>query len=799
MTNQTKLQNRLGVSPAGSVLRSCVLTLVAALTGAATLGFAQTAPDAVKPAQPVADKKPAPETAEKHIGGYLVHQDIELGGRIVANKTGSDAMWATMINQGTGMRMLSHSLEMHSLNPSKTPFFDTLSSESFGYGGDPNDVSYLKFSKGRWYNFSSSFRRDRNYFDYNLLANSLLSTANAANPVLVPEPDSLHLFNTVRRNTDTTLTLLPLSFISFRAGFNHGTNEGPTYSSVHEGGDVQVLQWFRNSLDTWVGGVDVKLARRTTVSYDQFYGFYKGDSTFHLTGANFLEADGVTPGSLGVDTLATATCGSGANKTAEVVNGVINPFCSQTSVQSQVAPTRTSFPTEQVRFASRYWDRISMNGRATYSGDISNVNNFNETFTGLLTRTFLRQEIDTGGLGNGQFAHNKRINVNADYGIEAELNKYVSISDAISFWDFRIPGNNAVTSEVWADTGTPPPVPTASLSVLTPLSALTPVTTTTPNSGYLGQRNLGNTLIGSVVVTPQVKLSGGWRINDRQITKDTDPALEWHQNWLLLGGVIQPSHALRINLNYDQMSSKSTDLNATPSDTYTREAPNKIYHFRARATVLPAKWINFAVTANDYSAKNDDPLVNHTEHNHDFSFATEIVPLPTLSLNFNYAYDDVFSQTDICYIFVPTATVPLPPGAAGSTATCLQTADNPQGTLPTQTASTQLYLGTGLYNAPSNFFMGSINFAPSKYFKFNGGARINSTNGHAEFLNPLMVPGALQSKVVSPFADLQIYVARQWAWHGNWEHHGYDEAGGAGPAPRSFHGDVVTLGVKYAF
>jgi len=86
-----------------------------------------------------------------------------------------------------------------------------------------------------------------------------------------------------------------------------------------------------------------------------------------------------------------------------------------------------------------------------------------------------------------------------------------------------------------------------------------------------------------------------------------------------------------------------------------------------------------------------------------------------------------------------------------------------------------------------------------QYFRYNGGARVTDTNGTAEFLNPLMVPGALHSKVLSPFSDLQVNIAPQWAWHGNWVHHGYDEAGGPGPAPRSFHGDVVTLGVKYAF
>ncbi len=63
---------------------------------------------------------------------------------------------------------------------------------------------------------------------------------------------------------------MPLSRISFRAGYNHGTHEGPSYSSIHAGGDTQVSEWFRNASDTYTGGVDAKLAKRTTLSYDQF-------------------------------------------------------------------------------------------------------------------------------------------------------------------------------------------------------------------------------------------------------------------------------------------------------------------------------------------------------------------------------------------------------------------------------------------------------------------------------------------------------------------------------------------------
>jgi hypothetical protein len=66
-------------------------------------------------------------------------------------------------------------------------------------------------------------------------------------------------------------------------------------------------------------------------------------------------------------------------------------------------------------------------------------------------------------------------------------------------------------------------------------------------------------------------------------------------------------------------------------------------------------------------------------------------------------------------------------------------------------------------------------------------------------LNPLMQTGALGSTVVDPYVDVQVRIASEWWWHGNWQHRGYNESGGIGPAPREFHGEIYTLGVKYAF
>jgi hypothetical protein len=766
MTRQTDFRKCLGGSPAGPGFSRLLPLTLAAIVLTAGAALSQSPPVAAKPAQPVETKKPSTEPEAKVVGGYMVHQSLEVGGRMTTI-SGSNGMWDTLVNQSSGGRILGQSLEMHSVNPSKTPLFDTLTTNSTGYGGDPYDMSYLRFSKGRIYDFAGSFRRDRQYFDYNLLANSL----NSDSAGLVPELDSPHLFNTVRRNSDVLLTILPLSLVSFRAGFNRGIHEGPSYSSVHEGADGWLFQNWNNASNTYTFGADVKLARRTTLSYDQFLVRYQGNSSWELAGLN-ATLPGGTPVSFGLDPGSVGCPG--------VVAGVGLPTCNGYLAMSITQPIRTSFETEALRFSTHYWDRVSMNARLAYSGAKSTVTNFNETFNGLTTRTSEREEIDTGAGPNGQMASNKRDNLTADYGIVAELSKYISVSDAFTYWGWRVPGSNNITSTVYTDTNTPP-------SMLDPLSSITPVTTTTPNLTFLNQKIGENTVLATFTIASGLNVSGGWRYKNRNITDYGMDDLTWHENGAVLGAVIQPSRVLRLNINFDSLNAKSATA-ATPSNTFTREAPNKAFHLRARATIKPAKWINFAITGSDHSGKNDDPLVNHFEHNHDLSFAASVIPMEGLSLDFNYAYDDVFSVTDICYV----SSAPLI--NASNSGTC--TATNSPGI-----GGATYLLGDAYYHVPAKFISASLNYSPSKYVRMFAGARVNSVNGQAEELNPNMTPGALQSKFVTPFADMQIKIAAQWEWHGNWTHDGYAENGLQNPLlpSRNTHGDIVTLGVKYVF
>jgi hypothetical protein len=115
-------------------------------------------------------------------GNYNVHQSIEFGYR-ASEINGNKDTYDTFENLGSGVRLFDYTLEMHSLDH-KGLLFDDLSFSNFGYGGDPNDVTRLRIGKNKLYDFRVLFRRDKNFWDYNLLANPL-------NPASLNPPGSL--------------------------------------------------------------------------------------------------------------------------------------------------------------------------------------------------------------------------------------------------------------------------------------------------------------------------------------------------------------------------------------------------------------------------------------------------------------------------------------------------------------------------------------------------------------------------------------------------------------------------------
>src|SRR5689334_6995607 len=130
-------------------------------------------------------------------GGYTIHQSIEAGYRYT-DRSGSEAMYGTLVDLQSGPRILEQTLSMQS-ETHESLFFDNLYVNSFGWGGDPNNLLRARIDKNKWYNFNATFRRDYNYFDFNLLANPLNpATASPAGPVETSPHDTY----TRRRMTD---------------------------------------------------------------------------------------------------------------------------------------------------------------------------------------------------------------------------------------------------------------------------------------------------------------------------------------------------------------------------------------------------------------------------------------------------------------------------------------------------------------------------------------------------------------------------------------------------------------------
>jgi len=268
-------------------------------------------------------------------GNYHYQGSFELGYRAV-NTHGSHAIYDTFVNQQQGPRLLDETLNMRSLDH-QGGLFDTLFLSSFGWGGDPENAARLRMSKNKWYDFNTTFRRDRNFFDYNNLANPL----NPANPYIQVN-NSPHKFETVRRMYDYNLILMPQSPVRLRLGFTRNNMEGPAFSTVHQGTDAGLFQNTRTLLDGYQFGVDFKALPRTNISYDQFLQYYKGDSSWNDQNFPFQLANG-TP----VDPGISYNIPAGQPCAAPVLDATttpptMNPACNGYQSYNRWAPIRRS-------------------------------------------------------------------------------------------------------------------------------------------------------------------------------------------------------------------------------------------------------------------------------------------------------------------------------------------------------------------------------------------------------------------------------------------------------------------------
>ena len=737
------------------------------LSSLLVLGLLASSPQSL-PAQSTRANPSSPAQPEGVTAGdYVIHTSAEIGYRYT-NVTGSNDIYDTLVNLQTGPRFLDETFSMQSQDHQGL-LFDNLSVNSFGWGGDPNNVLRARVEKNKWYNFLASFRRDQNFFDYDLLVNPLNPpTSSPSIPVL----NSAHAFDTTRRMTDIDFTLLPQSVVSFRFGYSHNNMTGPSYTSIHTGTDALLLQPWNTTLNAYRFGVDWKVAPRTVLSYDQFLYYYKGDTDPQLSSfaTAFLPGGGTVELGLPIDTANKSPCAVVPPATSLISSSgtLTNLDCNGYFSYFRNERIRTATPMERLSLRSNYFNRLELVGSFTYSSADMNTP-LDESFNGLESRSDVRA-FTTTGTGS---AH--QISNVLDLEGTVHVTKHVRILDKFYYWAFRIPENGSFTE---TDS-----VCTATCNLLTPLNATAPEATDTLTQASFNQTWITNQTQVAWDISKKVGANLGFRYSD-QVFKHFNDFLPGDEDYFAIHGYTElfgfwarPIHALRLNFNQEHTSF---------DNVIVRISPRKQSQYRFQAGYTPRPWAVLGGSINIFQQSNGDSFTNYQGHNRNYGLTASLAPNERFALDLAYNYNDVMQNALICFNDTPPPGVSLP--FVNNAASCA--ANEPSNPL----------LANSYYTNHTNFGMFSVRFKPIKRLTMNLGGSITHVDGSTPQFNILQPLGSLEYLYYQPVANFSVGLTHGLAWNSSWNYYQYNEASFVGPtAPRYFHANNVTESLRYIF
>ena len=785
-------------------------------------------------------------------GNYNVKQSIEFGGRF-ASVGGNTQAYDTFVNLQQGARLLDFTTEMTSLNHHGT-LFDRLYFSNFGYGGDPNNVSRLRVSKNKWYNFDAQFRRDENTWDYLLQANPLNPTTPFTNgPAGYGPPactacvqsESPHLFDTRRRMSDYNLLVRPDSKVRFRGGYSRTIVEGPAFSSIHQGTEQALLEDYKTTVNIFRLGMDFKVLPRTNISYDQLWTFYKGDTTTTDPNASFQ----VSPTQLvdlgrSFNVGASQPCGG-----TFLASGFVNPTCSAYFSYFNHGRTRTKLPTEQISLQSNYWKSWDLSARGIYSSGDTNVFGYNEVVFGRESRTNLRNGSTTGPV------FGRRVAATAEFGATWHITDKLSFLDSFHYSNWHNPAEFDASSCSFfsANLLTPSnifsPVFPVPLTCAPPAGspAGTPVHTTSSGpdlsllnvSQFLKQDEKTNLAEFGYQHSSRLGGRAGFRYRDRTIADKT-----FATGTFVFFPNLQNSRTPPAPYNTDAAGNPLTcpvannvggaagpcvlnmpgqgDSSETPiheyagvfgvwarpmanwrisfdadlmsaDNAFTRISPRQSQEYRARSKYKVASWLNVNGSVTIWEGRNNVFQINDLQHNRTYGISAMIQRSEKWGLDFGYDYNDVFSQVLICYISSVTIGGKSIPGPG------IGVCPNVPGLV--QQLST--------YTNNSNYGYFDLRFTPFSRLTAHLGANLTGTSGSElrldpQALIPIDVSGPLNSKWLHPTAGFEYKFSREFTGQAYWDYYGYREDPTTGAvidlfAPRNFRANLATLSVRYAF
>ena len=757
-------------------------------------GFAQSSSQTPPPAS-----SSASSTGEgKEIGGFQVTQSIEVGGRI-SDVTGSQPMYDTLVDLQSGARILEQSLTMRSLT--HQDIFDTLTFNSFGWGGDPEQAGRLRIAKYGWYTFSGSYQHMQNYFDYDLFANPLNPPTGSP---FIPILTSPHAYYDRQNLYNFDLVLLPMRRLSFRVDYNRNRIIGPSFSSDHQGTDALLNQNWNNTLNGFRFGADFRVNKKTTLSYTQMLQYYFGGATDSLNTFNSWPLSNGAAVTFGLPWF-----NGGSPCSAPLKNGIANPSCNGYFTYGLDQHVNTFIPTEQINLKSSSLKWLDFNGQYQYS-HASSSTPLAQTFTGLSSRTN-----NLGFNTFGSTANSRWNSSSADVSATIHINDNLRLVETFRFRNFSVAGtfldleSNFFTAASQGSATLLSPVftfpPTTLLHSSSSAADIINETSTNMISQDMKQNEFqlqydltrsfgiragfnwtnyiiqpGNSYqaaLGDIYFpnNPNRGNCAGVPLNpdgsctfSGVITPWGNPTTEINRYSEVLGAWFRKGHSLHANI----------DAEAGFADNWIyRTDPTNFYNIRGNVSYAPRPWLTVGGNLNFQQATNGSGDINFNQHNYSAVFNATITPSTRWGLDLAYNFDAL--QQDIFL--------------------CFQSTTPPPGSTPC-VGDDSLRQTYGIYQTHTQYGYIAATLTPIERVTLRLGYNIVDNQGNTTNFNSLQPLGPLSSTYQSPLAAVEVGIYKGVSFKAGYNYYQYNEGSFVGPtAPRYFHANNTTLALRYAF
>jgi hypothetical protein len=235
----------------------------------------------------------------------------------------------------------------------------------------------------------------------------------------------------------------------------------------------------------------------------------------------------------------------------------------------------------------------------------------------------------------------------------------------------------------------------------------------------------------------------------------------------LIGFAARPTDNFRISADAEFYSG---------DNQFFRITPRHLQDYRIRANYKPENWVALGAAVRILENRNTSFDIGNLQHNRSYGFSgTFAPPEAKWALDLSYDYNDIFSQTNICFVSTPNV---APPGAI--------------------TCGTPFLSGNSFYTDISHFGSGSIIVKPWKRVTAGVGYAVTSTSGNTLILNPIAPTGPLAFNYHLPTASLAVEINKNLTYKTGWNYYDYNEKSDPGPTlPRDFRGNVFTLSLRY--